>query len=224
MDAERAEFLAPIPSRRTPRSARGPGLPDNEAFAAPAGPGARSRAAAPGGQHLACRPGRLISPRLARREIAVMVTVAYVSSGVDAGGDDAIAVILVVDLLVLWLTCWCFAALMRSRVRAGQEHCADGVRGCPRGPAGGGSWARTGKRTASGQEERSVEPLALSIRARFVTLRGCPDCSSDRCMPCIPGGRFSAVLLAMDGGLVLFVPAAGAGCRIGPRHIFEAAT
>jgi len=43
-------------------------------------------------------------------------------------------------------------------------------------------------------------------------------------MPCIPGGRFSAVLLAMDGGLALFVPAAGAGCRIGPRHIFEAAT
>jgi hypothetical protein len=39
-----------------------------------------------------------------------------------------------------------------------------------------------------------------------------------------PGRRFSAVLLAMDGGLVLFVPAAGAGCRIGPRHLFEAAT
>jgi hypothetical protein len=64
-------------------------------------------------------------------------------SGVDAGGDDAIAVILVVDLLLLWRTCWCSAALMRSRVRAGQEHCADGVRGCPRGPAGGSSWART---------------------------------------------------------------------------------
>ncbi len=35
-----------------------------------------------------------------------------------------------------------------------------------------------------------------------------PDCSSDWCMPRIPGGRFSAVLLATDGGLVLFVPAA----------------
>ena len=34
-------------------------------------------------------------------------------------------------------------------------------------------------------------------------------------MPRIPGGRFSAVLLALDGGLVLFVPAAGAGFRIG---------
>jgi hypothetical protein len=34
-------------------------------------------------------------------------------------------------------------------------------------------------------------------------------------MPWIPGGRFSAVLLALGGGLVLFVPAAGAGCRIG---------
>jgi hypothetical protein len=28
----------------------------------------------------------------------------------------------------------------------------------------------------------------------------------------------------MDGGLVLFVPAAGAGFRIGPRHPIEAAT
>ena len=42
-------------------------------------------------------------------------------------------------------------------------------------------------------------------------------------MPCIPGGRFSAVLLQV-GGLVLFVPAAGAGRRIGPRHPIEAAT
>ena len=43
-------------------------------------------------------------------------------------------------------------------------------------------------------------------------------------MPCISAGRFSAVLLAMDGGLVLFVPAAGAGFSIGPRHPIEAAT
>ena len=66
-----------------------------------------------------------------------------------------------------------------------------------------------------------MEPLALPIRARFVPLRGRPDCSSDWCIPRIPGGRFSAVLLAMDGGLVLFVPAAGAGFRIGPRHPVE---
>ena len=44
-----------------------------------------------------------------------MVTVAYVGFGADAGDDDAIAVIFVVDLLVLWLTCWCSAVLMRSR-------------------------------------------------------------------------------------------------------------
>jgi len=43
-------------------------------------------------------------------------------------------------------------------------------------------------------------------------------------MPRIPGARFSAVLLAPDGGLVLFVPAAGAGFRIGPRHPIAAAT
>jgi hypothetical protein len=53
-----------------------------------------------------------------------------------------------------------------------------------------------------------VEPLALPIRARFVPLHGRPDCSPDWCIPRIPGGRFSAVLLATDGGLVLFVPAA----------------
>ena len=66
-----------------------------------------------------------------------------------------------------------------------------------------------------------MEPLALPIRARFVPFRGRPDCSPDWCIPRIPGGRFSAVLLATDGGLVLFVPAAGAGCRIGPRHPVE---
>ena len=66
-----------------------------------------------------------------------------------------------------------------------------------------------------------MEPLALPIRARFVPLRGRPDCSPDWCIPRIPGGRFSAVLLATDGGLVLFVPAAGAGFRIGPRQPVE---
>jgi len=39
-----------------------------------------------------------------------------------------------------------------------------------------------------------------------------------------PDGRFSAVLLQPDGGLVLFVPTAGAGCRIGPRDPIETAT
>jgi len=37
-----------------------------------------------------------------------------------------------------------------------------------------------------------------------------------------PGGRFSVVLLALGGGLVLSMPAAGAGGRIGPRHPIEA--
>ena len=60
-----------------------------------------------------------------------------------------------------------------------------------------------------------MEPLALPIRARFVPLRGLPACSLDWCIPRIPGGRFSVVLLAPGGGLALFVPAAGAGCRIG---------
>ena len=52
-------------------------------------------------------------------------------------------------------------------------------------------------RTASGQSKRSVEPLALPIRARFVPLHGPPDCSPDWCMPCIPAGSFSAVLLQL---------------------------
>ena len=69
-----------------------------------------------------------------------------------------------------------------------------------------------------------MKPLALPIGARFVPLRGRPDCSSGWCTPRIPGGRFSAVLLALGGGLVLFVPAAGAGSRIGPRHLIEAVT
>ena len=69
-----------------------------------------------------------------------------------------------------------------------------------------------------------MEPLALPIRARFVPLRGHPACSPDWCIPRIPIGRFSAVLLALGGRLVVFVPAAGAGSRISPRHPIEAAT
>ena len=52
-----------------------------------------------------------------------------------------------------------------------------------------------------------MEPLALPIRARFIPLPGHPDCSPDWCIPRIPGDRSSAVLLATDGGLLLFVPA-----------------
>jgi len=37
-----------------------------------------------------------------------------------------------------------------------------------------------------------------------------------------PGGRFSAALLALGGRLVLSVPAAWAGCRIGPRYPIKA--
>jgi hypothetical protein len=64
----------------------------------------------------------------------------------------------------------------------------------------------------------------LPIRARFVPLHGRPDCSPDWCMPRIPVARFCAVLLALDGRPVLFVPAAGAGCRIDPRYRIRAAT
>ena len=44
-----------------------------------------------------------------------------------------------------------------------------------------------GKRTASGPKERSAEPLALPIRARFIPLHGRPDCTPDWGMPRIPG-------------------------------------
>ena len=56
----------------------------------------------------------------------------------------------------------------------------------------------------------------------FCPVTRAPDSSPDWRIPHIPGGRFSAVLLAPRGGLALFVPAAGAGCRIGPRHLIEA--
>ena len=65
-----------------------------------------------------------------------------------------------------------------------------------------------------------MEPLALPIRARFVPLSGRPACSSDWCMP---RAGFFAVLFALGGRLVLFVPAAGAGSRISPLHPIEAA-
>jgi hypothetical protein len=69
------------------------------------------------------------------------------------------------------LPCFCWSACW-----------ADSVRGCPHYSAAGSPRART-YRTASGPKERSAEPLALPIRARFVTLRGRPDCSPDGCIP-----------------------------------------
>ncbi len=69
---------------------------------------------------------------------------------------------------------------------------------------------------------------AVRITARFADPRPfcpvarAPDCSPDWLMPRIPVGRFFAVLLAPGGGLALFVPAAGAGCRISPRYLIEA--
>jgi len=69
--------------------------------------------------------------------------------------------------------------------------------------------------------------LAVRITARFADPRPfCPVIrDSGRVarltdVPDIPPVRFFAVLL----GLALFVPAAAAGCRIGPRHPIEAAT
>ena len=81
-----------------------------------------------------------------------------------------------------------------------------------------------GKRTASGLKERSVEPLALPIRARFVPLRGQPDCSPDWCMPGIPGGGSPPFCSRWAAGSSCSYPRPGAGFRIGPRHPIEAAT
>jgi len=63
---------------------------------------------------------------------------------------------------------------------------------------------------------RSAPVLSRYTGARTARLTGA--CHA------ILGGRFSAVLLQLGAGLVLFVPAAGEGCRIGPRHPVEAAT
>ncbi len=60
---------------------------------------------------------------------------------------------------------------------------------------------------------RSVPVLSRYAGIRTARLTGACRAS--------PGGRFSAVLLALGGGLVLFVPAAGAGFRISPRHPIE---
>jgi len=69
---------------------------------------------------------------------------------------------------------------------------------------------------------------AVRITARFADLR--PFCPVTRApklfvwvvMRCTYG-RFFAILPAPGGGLVLFLPAAGAGCRIRQRHTIEAA-
>jgi hypothetical protein len=73
-------------------------------------------------------------------------------------------------------------------------------------------------------EERSVEPLALPVRARFVRLREARTARLTGGCRASRAGRFSAVLLQLGGGLVLFVPVAGAGCWIGPRHPIGVAT
>jgi hypothetical protein len=63
---------------------------------------------------------------------------------------------------------------------------------------------------------------AVRITARFAGL--CPFCPLFPGVgpPRIPIGWFFAVLLALGGGLALFVPAAGRGCRIGLHHLIEA--
>jgi hypothetical protein len=84
---------------------------------------------------------------------------------------------------------------------------------------------RYGQIADSVRAEGAVRGTACFADPRpFCPVSGRPDCSPDWYIPRIPSGRFSAVLLAMDGGLVLFVPAAGAGSRISPRHPIEAAT
>jgi hypothetical protein len=65
------------------------------------------------------------------------------------------------------------------------------------------------------RNERCANPLALPIRA---ALSRYPGAGLSR----IPVGRFFAVLVMPGAGLALFVPAAGTGCRIGPRHLIEA--
>jgi hypothetical protein len=68
-----------------------------------------------------------------------------------------------------------------------------------------------------------VEPLALPIRARFVPL---PGHRTPRLTGVYRASRSagSSPSCSPDGGLALCVPAAGAGCRIGPRHLIEAPT
>ena len=86
-------------------------------------------------------------------------------------------------------------------------------------------YGRFGHIADSVRAEGAVRGTACFADPRpFCPVTWHPDCSPDWCMPRIPVGRFCAVLLAMDGWLVLYVPAAGAGFRIGPRHPIEAAT
>ena len=68
-----------------------------------------------------------------------------------------------------------------------------------------------------------MEPLALPVRARLSRYTGARTARLTGECHAFPGGRFCAVLLALGGGLVLFVPAAGAGSRISPRHPIEPA-
>ena len=85
------------------------------------------------------------------------------------------------------------------------------------------SWRsnRYGQIADSVRAEAAVRGTACFADPRpFCPVTRAPDCSPDWCMPRIPGGRFSAVLLQLGGGLVLSVPAAGARLpdRPAPSH------
>lgn len=65
--------------------------------------------------------------------------------------------------------------------------------------------------------------VGLADSHPFHPLYGRPDCSSDWCVLCILGCWFSAVLLGPGGGLISFLPAAGAlTCPWGHRDVRSA--
>ena len=94
----------------------------------------------------------------------------------------------------------CHRGSMRS---SGYGHIADSVRA-----------ERAVRITARFADPRPFCPLSDAGTAR---LTDAPD------IPARPV-RFFTVLLTLGGGLALFMPAAGAGCRIGPHRPIEAAT
>jgi hypothetical protein len=65
---------------------------------------------------------------------------------------------------------------------------------------------------------------SLCRAAPVLSLYTRPDCSSGWCMPCIRAARFSGVLLALGGGLVLFVPCGGGRLPDRRRHPIDAVT
>ena len=78
--------------------------------------------------------------------------------------------------------------------------------------------------------DRVRAKLAVRITARFADPRPfcpvtrAPDCSSDWYMPCIRPDVLRRPARARRRGRSCSYPAAGAGCRMGPRHPIEAAT